>query len=166
MSNTRRRRRPGAQVSGNPQRRAQQEQSRTSGPDPDRIRELEEELRIAREAEEVEFDERLEDELDDYEDDVEELPRRPRARQQDQDRPKFVVHNGERYRLPASPDDWSIDALEAFENGKVATAIKGILGLKAWTKIRATLSGGGHVRDLEPLMDQIARAYGFESVGE
>lgn len=176
MSRNRTRRRSGAQVSGNPQRRAaQQEQPRTSGPDPDRIRELEEELRIARQAEELEFDERLDNELDDYDDEddyeddePEEAPRprrQPRGRA-DQDKPKFVSHQGERYRLPASSDDWDVDSLEAFETGKVVTAIKGILGAKAWQRIRASHEGGLKVRDLEPLMDQIAKAYGFDSVGE
>jgi hypothetical protein len=165
MSSNRRRRRSGAQTSGNPQRRAQQERPRTSGPDYDRIAELQEELRIARQAEEIEFDERLEDELDDgYEDDVEEEPRQ-RVRG-DRDKPKFVHHQGERYRLPASPDDWDVDALEAFEAGKVVTAIKGILGPKAWGQLRANHEGTLRVRDLEPLMDQIAKAYGFDSVGE
>lgn len=168
MSRNRTRRRSGAQTSGNPQRRAQQERPRTSGPDYDRIAELEEQLARAREAEGMEFDERLDDELDDVEYgafDDEELPR-PRTRPADQDRPRFVVHQGERYRLPADPQEWDVDTLEAFETGKVVTAIKGILGPKAWGQLRANHEGTLRVRDLEPLMDQIAKAYGFDSSGE
>ena len=148
--------------SGNPQRR----QARSaSGPDYDRIAELEAQLARARQAEDMEFDERLEGELDDnHEDDVEETPH-PQSRA-DQDKPKFVHHQGERYRLPANPQDWDVDALEAFETGKVVSAIKGILGAKAWQRIRASHQGRLKVRDLEPLMDQIAKAYGFDSVGE
>lgn len=156
MSNSRnRRRRSGAQTSGNPQRR------NTSGPDYDRIAELEEQLARARQAEDIEFDERFDTEIDEPDDEPQ-----PPARRGDQDKPKFVHHNGERYRLPDSADDWDVDALEAFETGKVVSAVKGVLGEAAWRKIRASHDGTLKVKDLEPLANQIARAYGFTSAGE
>lgn len=157
-NNNRRRRRSGAQTSGNPQRRNQ-----ASGPDYDRIAELEEQLARARAAEDIEFDERFDAEIDEPDDEPQRPARRGRS---DQDKPKFVHHNGQRYRLPDSADDWDVDALEAFETGKVVSAVKGVLGEAAWRQIRASHDGKLRVKDLEPLANQIAKAYGFDTSGE
>lgn len=83
----------------------------------------------------------------------------------DSDKPKFVHCKGERFRLPELRDA-DIDVLEAFEQGKAITAAKGILGEQAIARIRALHGGTLRVSDLEQIMEQIARAYGFSSVGE
>lgn len=81
----------------------------------------------------------------------------------DQDKPKLVIYKGKDYRLPDTPDDWDLDTLEAFEEGRALAAVHGILGDKSYASIKAQ---GAKVRDLDSIMDQIAKAYGFETAGE
>ena len=42
-------------------------------------------------------------------------------------------------------------------------AIAGMVGQEAWQQIKAQ---GAKVKDLKDIADQIAKAYGFESMGE
>lgn len=81
------------------------------------------------------------------------------------DKPRFVHCKGERFRLPELTDV-DIDVLEAFEQGKVVSTIKGILGDQAVTRLRALHGGTLRVADLEPILDQVAKSYGFTSAGE
>lgn len=83
----------------------------------------------------------------------------------DSDKPLFIHCKGERFRLPKL-DDVDIDVLEAFEQGKVVSSVKGILGEQAIGRIRVLHGGKIRIPDLEPIADQIARAYGFTSAGE
>lgn len=150
----------GAQVSGNPQRRAQQS---GGGPDYDRIAELEEQLARARAAEDAEFEERFDAEVSGVDDEPEAPQRSARRGRGDQDKPKLIHVKGETYKLPASVDDMSIETLNAFEEGRATSAVKGAVGDVAWKRMNAS---GVKVRDLEDVMSQIAKAYGFDSVGE
>lgn len=71
--------------------------------------------------------------------------------------------------LPAKPDDWDLEALEAFEQGKPATAARGVLGDQYDATVRAYKAKHGRgpkVRDLETLMQAFATAYGFDSAPE
>jgi hypothetical protein len=71
--------------------------------------------------------------------------------------------------LPAKPDDWDLDAMEAFEQGKAVTAVRGVLGKGYESTVEAFKKTHGRkpqVRDLESLMQGFAEAYGFESPGE
>lgn len=72
--------------------------------------------------------------------------------------------------LPATAEDWSVDALEAFENGKAVAAIRGVFGTGAYDKLRTdfekTHGRDLKVRDLSGLLDVIAREYGFAGSGE
>lgn len=72
--------------------------------------------------------------------------------------------------LPATADDWDLDAVEAFEQGKVATALGLLAGEAGWTAAKATyqrINGRRpKLRDLESLGDAIARVYGFTDAGE
>jgi len=83
----------------------------------------------------------------------------------DPDKPKFVHHAGERFRLPELTDV-DIDVIAAFEEGKVVTAAKGILGDQAVNRLRTLHGGKLRVSDLEPILDQVARVYGFANQGE
>lgn len=83
----------------------------------------------------------------------------------DPDKPLFIHCKGERFRLPQLTEV-DIDVLEAFEQGKVVSSVKGILGDQAVSRIRALHGGTIRIPDLEPIADQIARAYGFSSAGE
>lgn len=54
--------------------------------------------------------------------------------------------------------DWSVDAIEAFEQGKSVTALRELLGEKQWGEVRKLKPKG---RDVADLMDVIAQAAGF-----
>jgi len=81
----------------------------------------------------------------------------------DQDKPKLIHVKGETYRIPSSVDDMSLETLNAFEEGRATSAVKGVVGDVAWKQMNAS---GVKVRDLEEVMNQIAKAYGFTSAGE
>ena len=71
--------------------------------------------------------------------------------------------------LPARPDDWDLETLEAFEQGKAATAVRGVLG-KSYDRTLAEFQKVNgrkpKVSDLESFMQAFASAYGFGSPGE
>lgn len=48
---------------------------------------------------------------------------------------RSFTFNGEVYDIP-SPDDWTVDVVEAYEEGKIVSAIKAILGPKQWRKYK------------------------------
>ena len=64
----------------------------------------------------------------------------------------------ETYTITAA-DDWSLDALEAYEDGKVATLIREILGANQWATFK---SNPRKVADLTALFEaaQVAMAAG------
>jgi len=88
------------------------------------------------------------------------------------DRPETieVEWEGLKLTLPPSPEDWSADALEAFETGKAVAAIRGVFGSAEYDRIRADFAKAHgrelKVRDLSGLLDVIAREYGFGGTGE
>lgn len=88
-------------------------------------------------------------------------PQRPKGG--DQDKPKILVFRGQSFRLPDSADDWDLETAEAYERGQFTVAMAGIVGSEAWSQIK---SMGAKVRDLNEIADQVARLYGFESMGE
>lgn len=71
--------------------------------------------------------------------------------------------------VPATADDWDPDVLEAFENGKAIAAVKGLLGVDTYERVRRqfrkTHGRKMVVRDLNDLMETVAAVYGFESAG-
>lgn len=72
--------------------------------------------------------------------------------------------------VPSSIDDWDVDTLEAFEAGKAATAIRGLIGSTSYDKLRADfkkLHGRKFtVRDIKEVGDLLATTYGFTDQGE
>ncbi|TMZ68673.1 hypothetical protein EMG21_28445 [Klebsiella pneumoniae] len=81
----------------------------------------------------------------------------------DQDKPKLLHFKGKTYRLPHSAEEWDLETAEAHERGNMTLAIAGMVGQEAWQQIKAQ---GAKVKDLKDIADQIAKAYGFESMGE
>jgi hypothetical protein len=81
------------------------------------------------------------------------------------DKPKAISFRGERFRLPELDGGMDIDTLEAFEDGKVITAIRGLLGPDQWAQLKA-MTPKPNVGDLEEIADKIAKVYGMGSVGE
>lgn len=78
-----------------------------------------------------------------------------------------IEHDGEVYWLPADPSDWQLDILEAFEDGKAITALRGLLvadenGNGGWSTLKAKKY---RVHDLNVIFDKAARAGGFKTSG-
>lgn len=71
--------------------------------------------------------------------------------------------------IPGSPDAMDLDALEAFESGKAVSAIKAMVGPKAFNQLRVEYQKANGrkpvVGDLGRLMEAVAVAYGFDTSG-
>lgn len=75
-----------------------------------------------------------------------------------------IEWRGHQFTIPASIEDASVDTLEAFENGKAVAAVRGILGPEQFASFKAKHSPT--VRDLQSLMEPIAKAMGLDGSGE
>lgn len=70
---------------------------------------------------------------------------------------------GETFTISTEQDDWSVDFIEAMEDGKIIGMVRGALGPAQWRTVqgmRLTL------KELRPFADDIARAMGFGDAGE
>jgi hypothetical protein len=83
--------------------------------------------------------------------------------------PIVVDWEGVELTVPASVQDWDLDTLEAFEQGRAITAIKSLLGddgyKQATDAFQAKHGRKVKVRDVEGLMSTVAGAYGFGDTG-
>ena len=70
---------------------------------------------------------------------------------------------GHTFTVPLHRDDWSVDMLESFEEGKAVGAVRGALGPAQWRVVKGM---NLKVRDLNDLADKIAAALGFNDAGE
>ncbi|WP_328660362.1 hypothetical protein [Nocardia salmonicida] len=73
-----------------------------------------------------------------------------------------VEFDGESYTIAADPLDWSLPVTQAFEEGKVLTAIRGLLGPAQY---RALLAKDYTNRQFSELFGLLAEAGGFETAG-
>lgn len=48
---------------------------------------------------------------------------------------KTVTYDDIDFTIPAA-EDWSLDAIEAYEDGKIATLIREILGAEQWARFK------------------------------
>lgn len=69
-----------------------------------------------------------------------------------------VEFRGKTFTVPLEYDDFSVDFLEALEDGKTIGIVRGALGPQQWHSVKAM---GLTARDLVPLADGIADAMGF-----
>lgn len=76
---------------------------------------------------------------------------------------KRLTIGGAEYLLPPTSSEWSLETLEAFEDGKTVAALRGLLGADQWQRLKAA---GATLNDLNELAEEIARAYGFDTPGE
>ncbi|AXH47240.1 tail assembly chaperone [Gordonia phage DelRio] len=75
-----------------------------------------------------------------------------------------VSYNGDEYKVPASADDWPIEALEHAEAGQPTGILRHVLGEAQYTLFKAR---NRRVRDLRLMSDKIARGSGFtETAGK
>lgn len=76
---------------------------------------------------------------------------------------------GQTISLPAEMDDWDINVTRAFRDKDVIGVVEQLVGPERFAQIekvhRAAHNGRMTNRDLEPLGDEIARVYGFDTAG-
>jgi hypothetical protein len=77
--------------------------------------------------------------------------------------PAVITWRGHEFTVARDYDDWSLDLVEAFEDGRELAIIRGALGSAQW---RVVKSEEPKVRDIKGLAEDIAIALGFRSVGE
>ena len=75
----------------------------------------------------------------------------------------IIEWRGRSFTIPATLDDCSVDTLEAFEDGKAVSAVRGILGDKVFASLKREHKPT--VRDFKELADIVAKAMGM-SAGE
>lgn len=78
------------------------------------------------------------------------------------EQPSTIQWRGLTFTVPPS-DDWSVEALRAFEDGRAATAVSLVVGKAEWAAFEATRP---KIRDFKALADEFARVAGFEDSGE
>ena len=82
------------------------------------------------------------------------------------DKPKAISFRGKRFRLPElEGGGMDIDTLEAFEDGKAITALRGLFGPTQWAQFKS-LDPKPTVDDLNEIAEKVAKVYGMGSVGE
>lgn len=67
------------------------------------------------------------------------------------------------FTVAAEADDWSVETTLAFEEGKAASGVRGILGPEQWGELMET---NPRNRDLGELFDAIAAALGLDTSGK
>ncbi len=67
---------------------------------------------------------------------------------------------GKKFILPKDVNDWSLDVMEAFEDGKMVTVIRGLLGDKQWAEIKAM---DLKTSDFAELTESVLKAMGVDS---
>jgi hypothetical protein len=70
---------------------------------------------------------------------------------------------GHEFSVPLDRDEWSVDFLEAIEDGRAAGTVRGALGAEQWQTVKGL---DLKVKDLAELGDLIAAVLGFGSPGE
>lgn len=74
-----------------------------------------------------------------------------------------VEFRGETFTVPTEYDDFSVDFVEALEDGKTLSLVRGALGPTQWRVVKSMRLT---VKELTPFADDIARAMGFGEAGE
>jgi hypothetical protein len=73
-----------------------------------------------------------------------------------------VEFRGQKFTVPLEYDDYSLDFIEALEDGRTVGIVRGALGPGQWRIVKAM---DLTARDLGPLADSIAEAMGFTDAG-
>jgi hypothetical protein len=70
-----------------------------------------------------------------------------------------LTHEGKTYTISPA-ESWSLDTLEAFEDGKVITAARSILGERQWATYKGQKPRDG--KQFGELLEAISRAVGIQ----
>ena len=74
-----------------------------------------------------------------------------------------VEWRGHTFTVTADPDDWPVETMLAFEEGKAASGVRGMLGATQWAEL---MKSKPRTRDLSDLFSAIAAAMGLNTAGE
>ncbi|QDQ97983.1 hypothetical protein [Tomitella fengzijianii] len=91
--------------------------------------------------------------------------RRPRPqvrREAEGDDTVQIDYRGHTYTVPADQDDWSIDALEAFERNHVVAGVRELLGPEQWARFKARHNNR---RAFRGFLDEVSDVFGFGDAG-
>lgn len=80
------------------------------------------------------------------------------ARTAAQGRKVTLTFDGKTYTV-SPPEEWDLDTLENFEDGKVIAATRAILGERQWATFKSVPR---KIADVGELMDAIAKAAGVQ----
>lgn len=75
-----------------------------------------------------------------------------------------ITWRGLELSIPASAEEWDLDVAEAFEDGQIVRAMRGILGPAQWEDMKTKLAP--KLKEINELAELISKVYGFESTGE
>lgn len=67
-------------------------------------------------------------------------------------------YDGETFTVGNDAQDWDLEVLEAFEDGKIVAAVRGLLGPDGWAQFK---SKPRTVRDLNAFFETAAEALGL-----
>lgn len=73
-----------------------------------------------------------------------------------------LEYGGHGYEIPATVDDWPIEALEAAEAGLPSALMRGVLGPAQYAAFKARHST---VKDLRNMSELVAQTSGFTALG-
>jgi hypothetical protein len=74
-----------------------------------------------------------------------------------------IEFRGETFTVSTEQDDFSVEFLEALEDGRTIGMVRGALGPRQWREVQAMQL---KLKELRPFADDIARAMGFGDAGE
>jgi hypothetical protein len=76
---------------------------------------------------------------------------------------KTIEHDGIAYTVPSEVKQLPVEAIEAWEDDKVISFVRSLVGSETWAKFKAT---NPTLEDFENLAVKIGGVYGFETAGE
>lgn len=89
-------------------------------------------------------------------------PKSAPQREAEQDETVVLEFRGEKFVVPADPDDWHILATQAFSNGRNIDAVQHLLGPRQWARYVAKFT---KKRDFDGFAEVVAETFGFGSSG-
>lgn len=73
-----------------------------------------------------------------------------------------IEYRNHTYIVSADQDDWTIDALEAFERNHVIAGVRELLGPEQWAKFK---SRHNNRRAFRGFLDEVSEVFGFGTTG-
>jgi len=90
-------------------------------------------------------------------------PNEARKEEADQKTTATVEFRGQKFEIPREQADWSLDLLEALEDGRNIATLRAAFGPRQWAVVK---SMGLMAPEVDELAEAISVALGFKSMGE